>query len=995
MKHTFSIALTFCLVAVTLVATDGDYVRVRADLKSQLERVQPDGSTKVSKQFRRWEWFWEARQTPDGGFPSSLQYATEAAKVNRRKMEPDVQAQATWVELGPTGPSSVSVNGGWNGIGRVNCVEISRTNPDLMFLGSAQGGIWKSVDAGSNWTAVNVPILPTFGVSDIAIAASNSNIIYVATGDANASIPGVVSNLPGFSYGVIKSVDGGTTWTTTGLTMTAESNNLVARLWVDPRNADIVVAATYTGIRRTTDGGATWNQVSNSAFYRDLVGNIDQPDILHAATSSRSGGAAIFRSIDNGLTWTLTKSVAAAQRIRLAVSRADANLVMGLAALASNSGFEGIYKSTTQGATYDKVAGSKNLLGWSSSGNDVGGQGQYDLALEIHQSNANHVFVGGVNIWRSTNAAGAFTLSAHNNGNGAPWVHADQHYLKCHPSRDIIYACHDGGIARSTNKGVSWTDISKGLKIQQYYALATSSVNTNITIAGAQDNGTTLSSNGTSFVHVLGGDGMDNAIDPENPTIMYGSSQYGNFSRSMNSGFNWDFIANAQRLGEPAGSWVTPIVTHPKTTGMVYVGYTNVHMSDNYGSNWEKISNFPQDDLIRHLAVAPSDDQYIYAGFNSSVKYTTNGGQTWQAQSGIGGGYIQDVQVHPIDAKRWWVTYGGYISTKIVEVKNGIVTNITGAGLPNVPCNAVYYQRGSPGRLYVGTDVGVFFKDDGSTSWSPFGNGMPTTIVTDISFITPTSKLRVATYGRGIWEITAQLCSAPQPQVSPVGPTTVCAGDSIELQASDGFAKYIWSNGSTSKSIRLGSVGETGTYTVNVEDANGCTNVSQPITITIKRSPTKPSITRRGGDTIRSSAIGGITLFQWYAGDVAVSGGTQREFVPQQSGTYSVTVTNSDGCTVSSEPYTFVIGPVSVQDDVAATFAIYPNPTDGDVRIQLPPGMSRIVEVVNTLGTVVLMSEAIDGVTDLSMSLSNVASGTYFVRVRAGESVWMRQLVKR
>lgn len=997
MKSIISLALTICVLTAAMVASDGDYERVRAEMKRQLEFTQPDGSVRVSKQFRRWEWFWEARKTADGGFPAMGLYMDAVTKVNRQKLEADVQATPTWAELGPTAPANVTLASSWNGIGRVNCVEISRTNPDLLFLGSAQGGIWRSTDAGNNWSAVNVPILPMFGVSDIAIAPSNGNVIYVATGDANAAIPGVESNLPGFSYGVIKSVDGGVTWATTGLSYSVESNNLVARLWVDPRNADIVLAATYTGMRRSTDGGTTWAQVSSGAFFRDLVGNIDSPDILHAATSSRSGGASIFRSTNNGVTWTNVQSIATGQRIRLAVSRADDQLVMALSARASDAGFDAIYKSADQGATYNKLPVSLNLLGWSSSGQGTGGQGFYDLAMEIHQTNAKFIFVGGINIWRSTNGGNAWILSAHSSGSGAPWVHADQHYLKSHPSRNVMYACHDGGIARSTDFGVSWNDCSRGLKIQQFYSLSTSNINTNITLAGAQDNSTMLTTNGANFIHVLGGDGMDNAIDPVNPSILYASSQYGEFAVSTNQGSNWKYIASRQSLSEPGASWVTPIATHPKNSGIIFLGYTQVHRSTNYGTTWEQLSEFPATSTIRHLAIAPSDARYIYVGFSSTVRFSTDNGDTWQVQNGVGGGYIQDVQVHPTNPKRWWVTYGGFdASVKIVEVDNGVVSNITGAGLPNVPCNAVYYQKGTPGRMYVGTDVGVYYKDDGSASWAPFGNGMPTTIVTDIEYVSPTSKLRVATYGRGIWEITAQLCAAQQPAIVAVGPTTVCSGDSVELEASSGFTKYVWSNGATTRRIRLGNISETGSYTVNVEDGSGCTNVSSPISITILRSPIKPSISRRGGDTIRSSAIGGITMFQWYAGAAKIDGATSREYVPTQDGVYTVVVTNGDGCSVSSEPHSFVrTGTSSVDSETTSAFAIYPNPADNDVSVVLPQGTGRVIDIVNALGSVVYTASAGDDVREMNLSLQSVASGTYYVRVRAGESVWMRRLVRR
>lgn len=995
MRYFLSALLTICLSTAATLAAEGEYDRVRTEMKQQLEKVQADGTVKMSKQFRRWEWFWSARHKENGDFMPASHYMNEVTRLNARKREPDMQAAPTWVELGPTGPSNVPHSSAWNGIGRVNCLEISRSNPDLLFLGSAQGGVWKSTDAGNNWKAVNVPILPVFGVSDIAIAPSNSDIIYVATGDADASIPGVETNLPGFSYGIIKSTDGGETWALTGLSVAPANNDLVARLWVDPRNADIVIAGTYSGIRRTTDGGASWSQVSTGAFFRDLIGNIDQPDILHAASSSRAGGAAIYRSIDNGKTWTVAKSVPAAQRIRLAVTKANDGLVIALAARADDNGMEGIYKSLDKGATYNRVPVSQNLLGWSASGNSAGGQGQYDLALDIHQNNANFIFVGGVNIWRSTNGGGAWTLSAHNDGQGAPWVHADQHFLKAHHGRNVVYACHDGGIARSTDYGVSWTDISRGLRIQQYYSLSTSKNHTTLTLAGAQDNSTMLTTNGTTFSHVLAGDGMDSAIDPENPQVVYASSQYGNFAVSFNTGGNWGYIANPQSLGEPGASWVTPIITHPLTTGIVFTGYTQVHKSVNYGSSWTTLSNFPATETLRNLAISPSDPNYILAAFSSSVYFTTNGGASWQSQNGVGAGFIQDVQIHPTNPKRWWVTYGGFTSTKIVEVNNGIVTNITGAGLPNVPCNAVFYQAGMPSRMYVGTDIGVFFKDENSSSWAPFGQGMPTTIITDLEFIPSTTKLRVSTYGRGIWEISAPLCAASQPVVQVVGPSSVCSGDTIVLQASDGFSKYMWSNGSTARSIRLGNISESGNYTVNVEDGNGCTNVSAPVSITIKRSPTKQSISRRGGDTLRSSIYGGITGFQWYLGDTPVPGATSREFVPTADGIYSVVVMNADGCTSRTDPYTFVKTSTAVEIESSESITMYPNPATDEIRVELPRAARRSIEVVNAIGDVVQTVTIGDEATGVDLPLSGLAAGTYFVRIHAGESVWMKRFVKQ
>jgi photosystem II stability/assembly factor-like uncharacterized protein len=987
------------LLTVTIGAeAQTQFESVRSKLRATYDRKLPDGTIKESKQVRRWEWFWEPRLTPSGDFPTALHYYNEVQAIAARKKFEDVQAKPTWKELGPTAPDLPSESASWNGIGRVNTFTFSPSNSNIIWLGSAQGGIWKSIDGGGSWLPVNVEGFPTFGVSDIAIAASNENVIYVATGDADATLPGEMSSYPGFTYGVIKSIDGGATWSATGLSMTPEQNNVIARLWVDPNNANIAVATTYTGLRKTTDGGATWTLVSTSLKFRDLIANPQVAGLLYATTFSNGGGASFFRSSDAGDTWTLILSVPEANRIRLAVTKDDPKIVGAVASSAANNGLFAIYKSTDYGLTYNKSIPPQNLLGWSATGGDwqYGGQGFYDLAMEISPTDADKWFVGGVNAWRSSNGGQSWILSADWTGNSAPWVHADHHFMKYSATQNVIYTASDGGIARSTNNGVSWRDVSNGLKIQQYYGLSTTDMNSAITLAGAQDNGTARTLNGSVFYHVLDGDGMANAIDYADPALMYASMPNGQFYSSSNQGNSWRLISNASMRGEPGGAWVAPIATDPSTTGIVYVGYTQLYMSTTSGVSWERISQIPTNSAMRIIAVAPADNQFIYVAYNSTIMYTRNGGVTWTQQNGIGS-FIQDIEVHPTDPKRFWVAIGGFsASTKIFEVNNGQVTNITGSGLPNVPCNAVVFQAGPLNRLYVGTDIGVFFKDEGSSSWEMYGQAMPTTIITDMKLVKSANKLRVSTYGRGVWEVDVTQCIASVPSVTIQGSSTICSGDTIVLKASGGYAQYQWSNGETGDRIKLSTSTQTGEYTVTVEDFAGCRNVSAPVSVTILKGPIKPQISLRGTDTLRSSAIGGITKFQWYFGNSKIEGATSRQYSPSVSGLYMVEGENSDGCKSMSDPYSFVKQQTSVADDgVSSTFRVWPNPTSGLVEIHMPPGAVRVIEIVSITGAVQLVRNVDSGVSEEVMNVESLAAGAYVLRVRSGESIWSTLFVKQ
>lgn len=986
-------------------AGDGSFVKLRNSLQEQYESVGPDGNVKVNKQFRRWEWFWEPRQMPDGSFPTAAHYLREARRQHDRiKAFESVQAGRVWKELGPVGRPAIGLSTSWNGIGRINTIDISRTNPDVMFAGAASGGLWKTTDAGANWSHVDMPGFPDFGISDIVIAPSNNQIIYVATGDVNAAIPGDLSGFPYFSYGVIKSTDGGNTWRQTGLTFVTENTTHVSRLYVLPNDPNTIIAATYGGMRRSTNGGETWQSSSTSATtFRDLVAHPTNPAILYASTFAPVGNAAIFSSADTGKTWQLMRSFPQANRIRLAVSPDSPDRVMAVASLGTvagrdrQNGLEGVYRLDNINASWQKLtlSGNPNLL--STYGpTQLGGQGFYDLAMEISPEDANLVFVGGINIWRSGNTGTVWALSAHGYGFGnAPWVHPDIHFLKYHPTRrGVIYACNDGGISVSTNDGDTWRDISQGLRIQQYYSLSTTDLQVNLTLAGSQDNGTALTTNGSNFNHVLGGDGMDGAIDGENPNIVYGSQYYGQFYRSDQQGNGWRQISVASQRGELSGAWVSPIVTVENRPGHVYIGYSQVYRSTSYGSTWQRISNFDNPaDFLRHIAVAKSDQNVIYAATSNSLRLTTNGGSTWSNVSGVGG-FIQKIFVHPTNARRAWIAIGGFTSTKLYEFDNGTVTNVSGSGLPNVPCNSVIYVPGSPDRIFVGTDLGVYVREVTSQSWIPYGTNMPVCIISDMEVIPSTKKLRVSTYGRGIWEVDISQCTAATPIIATQTPTTVCAGDTVRLSVGGPFAKFAWSNGDTSRVLELVQPTQSGTYTVTVEDINGCRATSAPIQVQILRAPVRPTITRRGEDTLRATPVGGITQFTWFRNGQALPNSDRRDIHADNAGTYRVVVTNESGCTTQSEEFTFV-PTTSVMDAIDASFVIAPNPVDRDMTVTLPLLGGRVIDVLSITGQTVLTMPIADGEADVRLDLGSAAPGTYLVRLRSGSSQWMKAIVKR
>jgi len=985
--------LALCVFGTTLQA--GEFDRIRDQMKAVYTTVNADGTIRVAKQFNRWEYFWERRLLPNGDFPTSAQYMSEALGVERRnsRLSEDLQAIPTWKEIGPEAPATIDQSQ-WNGIGRVNCMAFSYQNDNLLWLGSAAGGLWKSTNNGGLWKYVAVPGFPMFGVSDIQLAKSDDKIIFVATGDAETALPGSLSGYPVFSYGVIKSTDGGLTWTPTGLSYTPESNNVVCKLWVNPTDPNVVVAATSSGMQRSSDGGKTFKSTTNG-FFKDVMGHPSNPNILYSTTFSISGGASVYKSADMGQTWVKTYSRQFANRLRLGVTEANPRLLVVLASSAATNGLENVYRSTDEGASFVAMNPSVNLLGWSANGNDTQGQGFYDLSLEISPIDATQIFVGGVNIWRTANVSGtSWALSAHWTGSGgADFVHADHHMFRYNPNNGFLYACHDGGIAVSENDGQSWRDISRGLRIQQFYGLAVSNLNTSLILCGSQDNGTTRFQNNTAQ-NVFDGDGMATAIDWSNAQTMYTSNPNGTFFRSDNGGSNFTFISSASRRGEQ-GSWVTPIAIDPKNSSTIYLGYQNVWKSDNSGASFTKLTPLNIQATLRVISVAPSDPKYLYVAYTQSMYTSSDGGTSWFPQSGVSG-FITDIEVHPTNPKRVWVTYGGFVGgNKVVEINNGVVTNITGNTLPNVPANTVAFQPGVLNRLFLGTDLGVYFKDDGMKEWQPFGKEMPMTVVSDLAIVTTTKKLRAATYGRGVWEIDAVQCRAATPSVTAVTPTNVCSGDSVVLEAVSGYRSYTWSNGDTARRITLAGQSQSGEYTVSVEDDNGCRGLSTVTTVLIRRTPVKPSISKRTNDTLRATSIG-VTGYQWFVNGTKIDGATTRDILAKWVGSYRVEVTNSDKCSSISDalPITPISSDVAEDVRLATLLAVYPNPFDQRIEVRKPEHADlATLEVVDMRGLLIKSMQFDEAV--MTVELTDLASGAYIVRVRSGVSVWSAPIVKR
>jgi photosystem II stability/assembly factor-like uncharacterized protein len=712
------------------------------------------------KQFKRWEWYWEPRVHPNGEFPSSS--ATWDAWQEYDKSHPDhhliSRSAPNWTFKGPS-----TTPGGYNGLGRVNCIAFHPTNANTFWVGTPAGGLWKTTNGGASWTT-NTDRLPVLGVSGIAIDPSNPNTMYIATGDGNlGSLSGLTGGAEGDtkSIGVLKSTNGGNTWTMTGLNWSVTSAKLINRIIINPNNPQILMVAASDGIWRTTNGGNTWSNVQSGYYFIDMELKPNDPTIVYAATFSYNGNTRIFRSLNSGASWTAVAVLPGVIRINLAVTPAWPELVDALCVNAQ-SGLAGLWYSENSGGSFSQYffgSNSNNILHNSYNASGAGGQGHYDLAYAINPRNSNDTWVGGVNTWNSTDGGGLFYLKTMWNDHpsinpfGVPVVHADKHFLAFHPLlNNTLFECNDGGIYTTSDGGNSWTDLSNGLEISQIYRIGVSQTISNNIICGLQDNGSREIYD-NKWYEQTGGDGMECIIDYQDADTEYASYANGVIYRT------YDFWKNRTTIsdnipGQPRGAWVIPFVIHPTNPSILFAGYHRLYRTNNQGNSWTAISPVLTGDVLRSVAVAPSNPNTLYVATYDTLFLTTNGGTNWfYVPAGIPNAKISYITVAPNDSRRLYVTLSGYSQGNKVFMSPDAGNswfNYSGS-LPNVPVNCIVYQKNTNEGLYVGTDVGVFYTDGSLNDWVPYQTGLPNVVVTELEISYNNRKLWAATFGRGLW----------------------------------------------------------------------------------------------------------------------------------------------------------------------------------------------------------------------------------------------------
>ena len=506
------------------------------------------------KPFKRWEYWTRQRISPSGFLPASNTTMDAYNLFLSKKSAGNRDLDGDWTSLGPnTVPSGYN---GYRGLGRISTIAFHPTDENIIYLGAPAGGLWLTVDHGDTWQVLT-DYLPTLGISSIIVDEVNPEIIYIGTGDRDAG------DAPGL--GVWRSLDAGITWEQWNNGM---GNPTVGRMIQHPSNADIILAATSSGLFKTIDAGQSWSKSINGNF-KDVIFKTGNPDVVYAVS-----GANFYRSVNNGDSFVaINNGLPGGARGVIGVTDADTEIVYFL--ITNGDSFKGLYRSTDGANSFTERSTTPNIMSWDCNGGD-GGQAWYDLDIAVDPDNADIIYGGGVNCFKSVDGGTTWAIRSHwYGGCGVESVHADLHVLEYNPINNRLFAGNDGGIYWSDNQGIDWTEMSNGLVISQAYKIGQSLTNRDNVINGYQDNGSsTMTADG--WISVGGGDGMECAYDPTDGTYAYSTIYYGSIDRIHNYNNQGGIAGNGVNGITESGGWVTPFVIDQNNGNVMFVGYKNV-----------------------------------------------------------------------------------------------------------------------------------------------------------------------------------------------------------------------------------------------------------------------------------------------------------------------------------------------------------------------------------------------------------------------------------
>ena len=720
---------------------------------------------------------------------SGAAVAADDTDKDEKKDPPDPIAKAaSGLSFRSIGPAFMS--------GRIGDIAVDPVKKSTWYIAACSGNVWKTVNAGTTWD----PIFDKYGsysIGCLAIDPRNRHVIWVGTGENNSQ------RSVGYGDGLYKSVDGGKSFKKVGL----DNSEHIAKVLIDPRDSDVVYVAAQgplwapggdRGLFKTSDGGKTWNlvlEIDENTGVTDVHLDPRDPDVIYAASYQRrrhtwvlidgGPGSGIHKSTDGGETWRkINKGLPDVDkgRIGMAVSPQDPDVLYAIVEAAQDKG--GFFRSADRGEN------------WSKQSDYVSGSPQYYQEIYADPHVFDRVFSLDTYVMVTTDGGKKFERF------GREYKHVDEHAIWFDPDDpDHLILGNDGGLYETWDFGKNYRYTSN-LPITQFYKLAVDNAEPFYNVyGGTQDNATqggpsrTKNVNGIRnsdwFVTVFG-DGFEPAIDPKDPNIVYSQWQYGGLIRfDRKTGEKIDIKPREEAAG-PAlrWNWDSALMISPHLNTRLYYGAQILFRSDDRGDTWRAVSgdltrNLDRNQLevmgrvwsvdavaknnstsvygtIVSLSESPLVEGLIYAGTDDGlIQVTEDGGQNWRRIEKFAkvpeSSYVNDIRASLFDEN---VVFAALNNHKQGDFKPYVVRSdnrgkswkLVSGDLPERgSVYAVVQDHVKPDLLFAGTEFGVFFTVDGGVKWSKFKSGMPTISVRDLDIQRRENDLAAGTFGRSFY----------------------------------------------------------------------------------------------------------------------------------------------------------------------------------------------------------------------------------------------------
>ena len=801
-------------------------------------------------------------------------------------------AAPAWTSLGPTVRSNRLPDVLSDDSGLVAHIALHPTDPKVIFVATAGGGVWRTTDGGATWKLVTDALGTGFQVGAVAVAPSDPKRVYAGTGCADAS--SFILGVPRWNYsvkvgiGVLISADAGETWR---VSKTSPAG-MFWDLLVAPDDPNVLVAATDQGIQRSKDGGDTWTavlQTDDAPWATCLSRSTASPGVIFAATWGKGLPGSIWKSVDGGLTWTekangLPGDATTRTRVEVAVAPSDPNRVY---ALVSGSGYQvDAARSNDGGATW-------TALGLEAKGVDViSKQGNFAIVLSVDPRNPDVVYAGGLDSWRSADGGATWVLQSDWRGVERGYLHADQH-AHAHAPDGTVYFGNDGGLFASSDGGTTFRALNKGFVTFLVNDVCHDPNDVERMVIGAQDNSTSIRVAGTAWKETFTGDGYGCTFHRTNRDLILAAVQNESIYRSTDGGKSWSRqIDGLTEARGASASFRTLLLPHPTEANRVFTFTSRkVWVTDDFAGSWRQLSEtMPIISSIVDMHVSPSaPDRMALLDYKGQVVVSTNGGVLWEKVGEVPGGNFSVVRFDRTNPQKLWVATRDprvskerlYVSTDGGATFTAISRSGQDGGLPDLPLLSFEQDRRDANVLWAGAYTGLYRSANGGQSWERYGQGLPAVPVMAITPLADGSRLRAGTFGRGAWEIStpaptssaaAAAGAAPRPSAAPqadfqFSPAAPRPGRAVTFEddSTGTPTSFAWDFGDGKNSNEESPVhvfGSPGDYTVKLTATNGggSSSVSKKLTVAYPGTGTGDALTFLLPVVLTSTGSGGSSF---------------------------------------------------------------------------------------------------------------------------------------